>query len=54
MSQIIFIFKHIESDTAVTVRAGSREEAFDFIKSTSETPNQWEVIDSFIAPHTTL
>ena len=48
MTQIIYIFQHMHG-TAITVTAGSREEAFKKLGLiTSEPLNEFEVIDSFI------
>ena len=49
MTQIIYIFQHITEGTAVTVTAGSREDAFNKLRAIQEDASKWEVIDSFIA-----
>ena len=49
-TRIAYILQNIDDKQAVTLRAGSRQEAYDFIKANTSNPNRWSVIDSFILP----
>jgi len=49
-TRIAYILQNIDDKQAVTLRAGSRQEAYDFIKANTSDPDRWSVIDSFILP----